>query len=195
MFGFELREQAIDVVDVPRPFDLRDHDHVELVSDLADDSDQVVEHPRTVERVDPHPELGLTELDLARDADQPFTSVDLAISLDRVLEVAEQHVDLGNEVGNFARHLRIAGIEEVNHPARPERDFTRRFGSANGQGFEEIAVVAHGANFSRSWSRRKRFRGKLVSTTEPTRKGWWQEVRSCRQQPAKRRTQAPIPAC
>ena len=33
----ELREQAVDVVDVPRALDLRDHDHLELVADLADE--------------------------------------------------------------------------------------------------------------------------------------------------------------
>ena len=33
----ELGQQAVDVVDVPRPLDLRDHDHVEPVADLADE--------------------------------------------------------------------------------------------------------------------------------------------------------------
>ena len=32
----ELGQQAVDVVDVPRPLDLRDHDHVEPVADLGD---------------------------------------------------------------------------------------------------------------------------------------------------------------
>ena len=44
--GLELREQAVDVVDVPRALDLRDHDHVELVADLGDERREVVEHPR-----------------------------------------------------------------------------------------------------------------------------------------------------
>jgi hypothetical protein len=47
----ELREQPVDVVDVLGPLDLRDHDHVELVADLADQRDDVVEGPRRVEAV------------------------------------------------------------------------------------------------------------------------------------------------
>ena len=35
--GLELGEQAVDVVDVLGPLDLRDHDHVELVADLGDE--------------------------------------------------------------------------------------------------------------------------------------------------------------
>ena len=42
----ELREQAVDVVDVPRPLDLGDHDHLEPVADLADQRRDVVEAPR-----------------------------------------------------------------------------------------------------------------------------------------------------
>ena len=34
----ELGEQPVDVVDVLRPLDLRDHDHVDLVADLGDDA-------------------------------------------------------------------------------------------------------------------------------------------------------------
>ena len=44
--GLELGEQAIDVVDVPRPLDLGDHDHVEPVADLGHELGDVVEHPR-----------------------------------------------------------------------------------------------------------------------------------------------------
>ena len=43
--GLELGQQPIDVVDVLGALDLRDHDHVETVADLADQRGQVVEHP------------------------------------------------------------------------------------------------------------------------------------------------------
>ena len=43
--GLELGQQAIDVVDVLGPFDLRDHDHVEGVAGLGDRGDEVVEAP------------------------------------------------------------------------------------------------------------------------------------------------------
>ena len=35
--GFELGQQLVEIVDVPGPIDLRQHDDVELVADLADD--------------------------------------------------------------------------------------------------------------------------------------------------------------
>ena len=35
MFGFELREQLIEVVNIPGTLHLWQHDHVELVADLA----------------------------------------------------------------------------------------------------------------------------------------------------------------
>ena len=37
VLGLELRQQAVDVVDVPRPLDLGDHDDLEPVADLADE--------------------------------------------------------------------------------------------------------------------------------------------------------------
>ena len=51
----KLSEQTVHVVDVPRAFDLRDHDHIKLVADLADDLREVIQHPRRFKRVDPGP--------------------------------------------------------------------------------------------------------------------------------------------
>ena len=92
--GLELGKQPVDVVDVPRPLDLRDHDHLELVADLGDELGEVVEHPGAVEAVDPRPELGVAEVGLLADPDQPFPRRDLAVDGDRVLEVPEQDVGL-----------------------------------------------------------------------------------------------------
>ena len=64
----ELGEQPVDVVDVPRPLDLRDHHDLELVADLADELRQVVEHPRRLERVHARPQRRLAEVHLAADA-------------------------------------------------------------------------------------------------------------------------------
>ena len=41
----ELRQQLVEIVDVPGALDLGQHDDVELVADRADDLDHVVEHP------------------------------------------------------------------------------------------------------------------------------------------------------
>ena len=58
----ELRQQLVEIVDVPRAFDLRQHDDVELVADRADDLADVVEHPRRIERVDARPQAGRAEI-------------------------------------------------------------------------------------------------------------------------------------
>ena len=122
----ELGEQAVDVVDVPGPLDLRDHDHVELVADLGDELGEVVEHPGAVEAVDARPELGVAEVDLLADLDQALAGRLLAVGRDRVLEVAEQDVGLLGHVGHLRRHLLVRGVEEMDHPRRLERDLARR---------------------------------------------------------------------
>jgi hypothetical protein len=43
---FELGKKPVDVMDVFWPFDLRNHDDVDLVSDCRHDLSEVVEKPR-----------------------------------------------------------------------------------------------------------------------------------------------------
>ena len=59
---FELRQQLVEIVDVPGPLDLGQHDDVELVADGADDLDHVVERPGRIERVDARPQPGRAEV-------------------------------------------------------------------------------------------------------------------------------------
>src|SRR5262249_51228274 len=55
IFCFQLSEGLVEIVDIPRSFDLWQHEHVELLSHCVDDLDDVIEHPRRVERVDACP--------------------------------------------------------------------------------------------------------------------------------------------
>ena len=55
MLSFELGEQLIEIVNIPRPLDLGQHDDVELAAHRAHDLDNVVQHPRAVQRVDARP--------------------------------------------------------------------------------------------------------------------------------------------
>ena len=140
----ELGEQPVDVVDVPRPLDLRDHHDVELVADRLDDLREVVEHPRRLERVHARPQLRLAELDLPADPDQALARGLLAVDRDRVLEVAEQDVGLGRDVGRLGDHLLVREVEEVDHPPGPDGDLAERFGGADGERCEEGTGAAHG---------------------------------------------------
>src|SRR5204863_279844 len=63
--GLELREQAIDEVDVPGSFDLGDHDHLETVADLAHEARDVVEGPGAVAAVGSPPEWRVAEVQSA----------------------------------------------------------------------------------------------------------------------------------
>ena len=142
--GLELGEQAIDVVDVPRPLDLGDHDDLEAVADLAHELGDVVEHPRRLERVDARPQRRRAEVHLAPDPDEPLARGLLAVDRDRVLEVAEQDVGLRRDVGGLGHHLLVGEVQEVDHPRGPQRDLGQRGGRADGQRLEEVAGVAHG---------------------------------------------------
>ena len=52
---FELREQLIEIVDVPGALDLGQHDDIKLVADGRDELGDVIERPWRVERIDPRP--------------------------------------------------------------------------------------------------------------------------------------------
>ena len=45
VFGFELGQKLIEIVNVPGAFDLGQHHHIELAADRGDDLGNVVEHP------------------------------------------------------------------------------------------------------------------------------------------------------
>ena len=62
MAGFELSEELVEIVDIPRPVDLRQHDDVELASDRRNDLGDVVKRPGRSERVDARPQSGCAEI-------------------------------------------------------------------------------------------------------------------------------------
>jgi hypothetical protein len=139
----ELGEQAVDVVDVPGALDLGDHDHVELVADLGHELGQVVEDPGALERVDPRPELGVAEVDLPPDLDQPLAGGNLLVDRDGVLEVAEQDVRLLGHVRDLCPHLLVRGVEEVDHPRRPDGDLAQGLRRVDRERVEEVSGVSH----------------------------------------------------
>ena len=83
--------------------DLGDHDHLDLVPDLADDLGQVVEQVGRGELVDARPQRRVAEVHLPADLDQPGARGLLLFKRDRVLEVAEQDVHLRRDVGRPSR--------------------------------------------------------------------------------------------
>ena len=101
--GLELRQQAVDVVDVPRSLDLGHHHDVEAVADLGHDLGQVVQDPGAFEGVDTSPQRGLAEIHLPAHPDQSLPRGLLAVHRHGVLQVAEQDVHLAwRSSGAFA---------------------------------------------------------------------------------------------
>jgi acyl dehydratase len=139
----ELGEQAVDVVDVPRALDLRDHHDLEPLADLGDDLGQVVQHPRALERVDTRPQRRLAELHLAADPDEPLAGGLLALHRDRVLEVAEQDVHVGRDLRRLGDHLLVREVEEMDHPRGLDGDLAEGRRGVYREGLEEVAGVSH----------------------------------------------------
>ena len=143
--GLELGEDPVDVVDVLGALDLGHDDDVDRVADLGDERRQVVEDPGTVEGVDPRPELGvLAEVGGLGDLDEPGARRLLPVRLDGVLEVAHEHVHRADHPRDLGRHLLVAGVEEVEHPARAGGYLGDRRRRPHRKGLEEVLGAAHG---------------------------------------------------
>ena len=140
----ELREQPIDVVDVPGAFDLRDHDHVELVADLADDGRQVVEEPGAVEAVHPRPELGRPKSVSRAIFTSPSRAATLFSTSIASSRFASRMSHLLGDLRHLRRHARIARVEEVDHPRGAEGNLAQRLGRADAERLGEVSRVAHG---------------------------------------------------
>ena len=76
--------------------------------------------------------------------DQPAARGLLAVHGHRVLEVAEQDVGLGGDLGGLGDHLLVREVEEVDHPRGREGDLAERLRGADGERLEEVTGVAHG---------------------------------------------------
>jgi hypothetical protein len=173
--GLELREQAVDVRDVLGPLHLRDHHHVELVADLRHQRGQVVEDPRTVEGVDPGPELGGLEVGLAGDRHQALAGGHLAFGLHRVLEVAEQDVGRARHLRHLGRHLLVRRVEEVDRAARPSRDLAQRLGRTYCERPEEVLRAPHIHGHERTLSPHVVRRYDPVHSWDVIRSGRWHD--------------------
>jgi hypothetical protein len=145
--GLELGQQLVDIVDVPRTLDLRHHDHIKLVTDLGNELGQIVEHPRRVETVYTGPQLRTAEIGLFCDLNQSAPGGDLIFDGNRIFKVAQQHIDLLGDVGDFGGHFRVAGIEKMQHPRRFERNLSKRHRRTDGQRLEELFGATHGLSF------------------------------------------------
>ena len=143
MARLELGEELVEIMDVPGALDLGQHDDVQLVADLADDLDDVVQHPRAVEAVDAGPQAGGAEIGGLGHLDEALASGFLGIGGNRVLQIAENHVHLLGDIRHLGAHLLQVRRHEMDHALKPHRQLAIWCGRADGERLEELARQLH----------------------------------------------------
>jgi hypothetical protein len=137
-FRFEQGDVLIDEMDVPWPFDLGNHDHVELVANVLDDLLEVVEDPRAVQGIDAHPHRGIGEVVIGQQLDEAGARRVLGLDRDGVLEVAAHHVALPRRFRRLGADLVDVRRKEMDHSFRPDRQFTQGLWRTNGERLVEM---------------------------------------------------------
>ena len=141
VLGFELGQKLIEIVDVPRPLDLGQHDDVELGAGGRHDLQDVVERPGRIEGVDARPQAGGAVIVRVGHLDEAAPRRDLGVGGNGVLEVAQHHVDLGDQIAEPSADLLVVRRDEMDHALQPHRQLAVGFGGADGKGAKCLAGV------------------------------------------------------
>ena len=141
---FKLRQQLVEVMNVPCAFHLGQHHHVQLVTGLQHDAGDVIERPGAVQAVDPRPQARLAIVVRQRHLDEAVTRGLLGICRNGVFQVAQNHVHLSDEIRHLGAHLYDVGRQEVDHPLQLDRHFAHRLRRADGKRLVELAGEFHG---------------------------------------------------
>ncbi len=141
---FELGQQLVEIMDIPRPLDLGQHHHVELVPRRRDDLGDVIEEPGRIEAIDPHPEPGIAEIIRRRSLDEAFARRLLGVDRNGILEIAEQHIHPPDHLGQTTAQFFVMRREKMDHPFQRHRQIAIGCGRPDGQRFVELAGRLHG---------------------------------------------------
>ena len=134
----KLREQLIEIMDVPRPLHLRHHHHVELVPNLGHEFHDVVENPRAVERVDARPKPGAAEIIRARQLDETAPRRFLVLRRDRIFEISADHIHLLDQLRDLGADLLDLRRDEMDHALDTHGFLDERSRSARRESLEEL---------------------------------------------------------
>ena len=105
IFGFEQGNVLVNEVNIPRPLDLGNHDHIDLVADVLDDLAQVIEYPGAVQGIDANPHRGVAEVVVAQQLDETSARGVLGFDRDGIFEVAAPHIALFGCFGGLVADL------------------------------------------------------------------------------------------
>ena len=150
VLSFKLRQELVEIMDVPRAFDFRQHDDINLVAGVCDDLGDVVEHPRRVQAVDARPQSCGAEIKVARHGDEAFARGFLFANRDRVLEIAEHDIDLRNRVLQLGADLLVVGRDEVDHALNTNGQCAVRLRCPDSEGREMFGGRAGGSHGARN---------------------------------------------
>ena len=146
MLGFQLRQQLIEIVNVPGPFDLWQHDHVDLVASLGHDLGHVIQHPGRIEAVDPRPQPRLSEVKFVRHRDEPGARLFLLANRDGVLQIAQNDIHLFDGVLQLRPDLLVVRRNEVDHALDAHRQCAVGVGCPDREGCKMLGGRARNAH-------------------------------------------------
>src|SRR5215470_2511093 len=141
--GFELGQELVEIVDIPRALHLGQHDDVELVADGGNDLDDIIERPGRIERIDPGPKSGYAVVVRLTHLDEAAPRRLFGVDRNGVLQIAEHDVDLADKVWNFLAQLFEVRRHEMDHALKPYRQIVQRNGRPDGKRLEELTGQFH----------------------------------------------------
>ena len=140
---FQQCEILVDKVDVPRPFDLGNHDDIDLVSGIAHNLVQIVEDPRTVQAIDAHPERGVAKIVGARHLDESASRCFFVVDGNCIFEIAAEHIGLRYHLRNARPDLLDVRRKEMDHALGANRQVAHGQRRTDGEGLVKIDRKLH----------------------------------------------------
>ena len=109
-----------------------------LAPTAADDLDHIVERPRRVQRIDAGPQAGCAEVVRLGHLDEACARRLLGVGRDRVLEIAEHHVDLRDQLRHLGAQLLDLRRHEMDHALELDRQLAQRHGAPIASGLKKL---------------------------------------------------------
>ena len=125
------------LVVMPRQYEFKKHQRYVTSMEVGDEVITSGGLIGTITELDA--EVGVAKIHFLADCYQALPGIHFAIDGNAILQVAEKNIYLCSQIRGVYSHLRVAWIEEVDHPRGFNRDFSPRFRSAYHFGFKKIA--------------------------------------------------------
>ncbi len=146
-FCLKLGKQLIKIVDIPRPLDHWQHDHIKLIANLCYQGRNIIETPRTFQRIDTAPQARAERGKISSlcHFDEAFPRGNFLVGGDSIFKIAENNIGFRRHCGHFGADFFDMRRNEMDHPFEPDRQVTQRWWRANSKRLEKLArgLVCH----------------------------------------------------